>query len=158
MEKSLKEDFSKRYFEKQYSYIKPVIIAEEYLNDSVNKNPTDYKFYCADGYVDGLLVCTERDKETRLDHYDLNWNKLNYTFEKFASNKKIEKPSEFEEMIKIASKISKGIPFVRVDLYEINGKIYFGELTFSPAAGLNDVYNEEGQKHLGDLIDLEKYK
>ncbi len=92
----------------------------------------------------------------RLDDFDLNWNKLDYSLPQYKSNKEFKKPAKLKEMIRIASELSKGMPFVRVDLYEINQKIYFGEFTFSPAAGLIKYYNEEALQHLGSLIEIKK--
>lgn len=158
LKKTLKTDFSKTLLEYHYSEIKPLIIAEEYLDDSKNKNPLDYKFYCYDGIVKSILVCSERDKQLRLDDFDLNWDKLDYTHKEYKSSKEIEKPKHLEQMIEIASKLSKGIPFVRVDLYEIEDKIYFGEYTFTPCGGVIKYYKEEALQELGKGIDLNKYE
>ena len=70
----------------------------------------------------------------------------------------MKKPKKLEKMIEIASKISKGFPFVRVDLYDIKGKIYFGEMTFTPAAGFNFYYNDKFQIELGRKIDINKLR
>ncbi len=153
----LKNDFSESLLEYHYSLINPVILAEEYLDDKKNINPFDYKFYCFDGEVESILLCSEREKKLRLDDFDLNWNKLNYTYDSYKSDKNIPKPKNLDKMIKIASELSRGLPFVRVDLYEIDGKIYFGEFTFTPAAGLIKYYKPEALKKLGEKIDLSKY-
>ena len=158
LSKVKKQNFAKQTLEYHYSYIKPVIMCEEYLDDSKNINPIDYKFYCYDGHVESILVCSERNEKLRLDDFDLNWNKLNYTLDKYKSDKLIDKPKNLDKMIKIASKLSQGFPFVRVDLYEIEDKVYFGELTFTPAAGLIYYYNEDALVHLGSFIDIEKIK
>lgn len=155
---SLKNDFSNNLLEYHYSLINPVIIAEEYLDDKSNKNPLDYKFYCFNGKVESILVCSERDKKLRLDDFDLKWNKLNYTYDEYKSKKNIEKPVNLDKMIKIASDLSKNLPFVRIDLYNIDGKIYFGEFTFTPAAGLIKYYNDDALLNLGEKINLSKYE
>ena len=154
LEKALKSNFAKESLEYHYSLIERCIIAEEYLDDNVNKNPIDYKFYCFNGKVESILVCSERDKELRLDDFDLNWNKLDYTYEKYKSKKELKKPERLNDMIEIASELSKGHAFVRIDLYEINGNIYFGEYTFSPAAGCIYYYKENALNRLGKLVEL----
>ena len=70
------------------------------------------------------MCCTEREKKVKYDYYDLNWNPLNYTLEKYSSKKNIPKPEKLKEMIKIAEDLSKDFKIVRVDLYQIKDKIY----------------------------------
>lgn len=154
LDKNLKNDFSKKNLEYHYKYIEPKIICEEYLKEESRKNPLDYKFYCFNGKVECVLVCSEREENLKLDYYDLDWNCLNYSKEIYRSEKKQVKPEKFEEMIKIAEILSKEFKFVRVDLYNINGKIYFGELTFTPAAGLSSTITDEAADYLGNLIVL----
>lgn len=156
--KAMKQNFAKKDLEYQYSYIEPKLICEEYLNDSKNKLPSDYKFYCFNGKVECVLVCSEREKELRLDYYDKNWNYLDYAKEEYKSKKIQEKPQNYEKMIEIAANLSVGFEFVRVDLYNINGKIYFGELTFSPACGLMNYTKENALNYLGSLIDIEELR
>ena len=160
--KKLKENFAKKTFEYHYSYIKPLIMAEEYLDDGTGKNPLDYKFYVFNGKCDRILVCSERDKELRLDDFDRDWNRLDDTLPKYRSKRKIQKPKNLKKMIKIAEELCKKngevvIPFARVDLYDLNGKIYFGEYTFTPARGLIDYYNQKTLDELGAKLDLNKY-
>lgn len=157
LKKELKEDYSNNLLEHHYQYISPVIIAEEHLNDNGNKNPIDYKFYCFNGKVINLLVCSERETGLRLNDYDINWNELENVKNEFRGRKKIEKPQNFDKMIKICEKLSKGIPFVRIDLYNIDGKIYFGEFTFTPMGGVINYYTDDALKFYGDLIDLNLY-
>lgn len=153
---ALKENFAINNLEYHYSFIEPKIICEEYLDDKKNKLPLDYKFYCYNGKVECILMCSNRDKQLKLDYYDLDWNYLDYAKEEYRSNKKYDKPDCLKEMIDIASDLSKGFEFVRVDLYSLNGKIYFGELTFTPAAGLVQYNTPEALNYLGSLIKLEK--
>lgn len=156
--KLIKVKFAKNLCEYHYSYIEPLIMIEEFLDDKENDRPLDYKFFCYDGYVDSVMVCSDRGNNTKIDFFDSNWNHLNYSKKEKWSDFQIVKPKNLDEMFEIASKISKGFPFVRVDLYNINGKIYFGEMTFTPAAGLSTSYSEEGDLHLGSLLDIEKLK
>lgn len=128
-----------------YSLIKPRIIAEEYLN-SIGENTSiiDYKFHCIKGKVVGILVCYDRDnekKQANFDLYDICWHLTDGIFPQFHKKRRsIPKPSSLEQMIDIAQKISYGFDYVRVDLYEINGKPVFGEMTFTPAGNVMTKY------------------
>lgn len=154
-----KQKFSKAFLEYHYKYIKPVIMCEEYLNDNINKCPYDYKFFCYNGYVPVVLVCADRDTDNTRDFFDSNWNHLDFVnSNKKSKNKGIIKPKNINRMFEIASELSKGYPFVRIDLYNINEKIYFGEMTFTPAAGLSKYYTRECDKFLGSFIDINKLK
>jgi len=154
--KLLKKDYSKSLLEYHYTYINPLIMVEEFLDDFTGEPPLDYKFFCFNGRVDYVMVCSERGKNTKKDFYDINWNHLNYSKKECWSKKGIEKPENLEKMFKIASQISQNFPFVRVDLYYINNKIYFGEMTFTPAAGMSDTYTLEGDIELGKFLDISK--
>ncbi len=158
----LKENFAKKTFEYHYDFIEPLIMAEEYLDDGTGKNPLDYKFYIFNGKCDRILVCSERDKKLRLDDFDTSWNHLDDTLIKYRSDRKIEKPKNLDKMIRIAEELCKKngkvvIPFARVDLYDLNGKIYFGEYTFTPARGLIDYYNQRTLDELGGKLNLSLY-
>lgn len=116
-----------------YLAIKPCIIGEKYLDNNKAGDLIDYKFYCFDGHVECLMVCTERDIKKhsfKVDFFDLDWIKLNVTL--WPSNHEIEKPLSFEQMVEASKKLSKGFPFVRIDFYDINGTAIFGEMTFTP--------------------------
>lgn len=158
LEATRKKNFAKVWFEYHYNYIKPLIYAEEYLDDNSRKNPLDFKIYCTKGKAQSILVCSERDTGLRLNEFDLEWNDLNLTKEEWRNKENIPKPKNLDKMIKIAEKLSQDLPFVRVDLYEINDRIYFGELTFSPAAGICDYYDENSLLEHGKLIDLNDYQ
>lgn len=155
--KNMKKDFSKETFEFHYSNIKPAIMCEEYLKDNVLKNPIDYKFYCFNGKVDGILVCTNRENNLKLNHYDNNWKERNFVIDKYKGNVKNNKPKNLDKMIEIAEIICSKLQlvFCRVDLYNINGKIYLGELTFTPASGMIKYYNQEALDYLGDKLIIE---
>ena len=152
LKKDLKKDYSKGALEYHYSFIEPKIMVEEYLSDNGDSVPEDYKFFCYSGEPKCVMVCTERGKHYKATFFDKKWNKLDYSVH--PSNKAIEKPKNFEKMWKIASELSKDFKFVRVDLYNINGKIYFGELTFSPAAGFSETYTKKADRILGDYLEL----
>ena len=158
LERSLLESYENNKLEYHYSYIKPTIMIEEYLTEESFERPLDYTFFCYDGYVDCVMVCSSRGKNIKKDFFNKNWEHLDYSKKELWSKTEIKCPPNINEMFEIASKISKGFPFVRVDLYNISGKIYFGEMTFTPAAGLSDSYTEEGDIHLGKYININKIK
>lgn len=154
LNKSLKNNFAKNTLEYQYMDIKPRIICEEYIKEGGKINPLDYKFYCFKGRVECVLLCSEREQQLRLDYYDTNWEKLDYAKPEYKSDKIYEKPRNFEKMIEIASKLSEDFPWVRVDLYNVEGRIYIGELTFTPAAGIIKYNTQESLNYLGKLIEI----
>lgn len=151
-----KEKYGYATTELQYVKIKPRIIAEKYLCDEDGKMPLDYKFYCMNGEVKCVLVCSERDDKLRLSYYDLDWNRLPYEKESWSSKKDIDKLKNLKKMIEYAAKLSNGFPFVRVDLYNDNGKIIFGELTFTPACSCAPYYSKKGNKELGEMLEIKK--
>ncbi|SEP62587.1 TupA-like ATPgrasp [Streptococcus equinus] len=150
--KLLKKDFSKNLLEYHYSYIDPVVMFEEYLNDGINEQPFDYKFFCFSGKVKCVMVCTERENSYKSTFFDKDWNFLNYSTH--PSDKEIKQPQNFSKMWNIAEIISSDHKFVRVDLYNIGGKIYFGEMTFTPAAGLSMTYTSEADEILGSYLTI----
>lgn len=156
--KCLKRNYYNFGREWPYKNIKPQIIAEEYIEDDNEEDLKDYKIFCFNGKPQFILVCSNRNgvfKNT--DFYDIKWNLMPFTRENRTNNPKgIEKPNKLEEMLNISKKLSKDIPFVRVDLYEVNEKVYFGELTFYPSSGFEGFQPEEYDKILGDMIKLPK--
>jgi len=140
--------------EPHYFKIKPVIYAEEYIATSDGIMPNDYKIYCFNGVPKIVLVCSERDKALKLTFFDLEWNELDYVTSKYKSSKKISKPKKLSEMVEYAKVLSNPFKFVRVDFYERNNEVLFGELTFTPARCSAEYYNEKGNKELGEMLDL----
>jgi len=132
LSKWLKEDFSKIRKEYQYKNIDRKIICEKFISDK-NSELLDYKFFCFDGKPKFVSVKTKEWES----FFDMNWKNLElYVLLNSKTNeKKISRPENFEKMIKLATKLSSEFQFVRVDLYNIDGKIYFGELTFTHASG-----------------------
>lgn len=127
---SMKRNLYHTHREYPYKDLKPRIIIEKLMVEAGSDSLKDYKFFCFDGEVKMLFIATDRPVDTRFDFFDRDFNHLPFKQGHPLASKPIEKPEGFEEMIVIAEKLSKGIPHVRVDLYNINGKIYFGELTF----------------------------
>ena len=154
--KWLKRDYYLVHREWPYKNIKPKIIAEQYMVDDSGMKLKDYKFFCFNGIAQTILVCSNRNGSFKnTNFYDISWNLQPFTREKHKnSTEQIKKPKNLDEMITVAEKLSKDIPFVRVDLYEINGKVYFGELTFYPSSGFEGFEPEEWDKKLGDMLEL----
>ncbi len=157
LKKSLKNSFYYQYREWPYKDVKPRIIAEEYMEDSSTGELRDYKFFCFDGVAKALFVATERQKageEVKFDFYDINFEHLDFRQGHPNSKEKIQKPETFDKMRELGEKLSKGIPHVRVDFYEVDGKTYFGELTFYHFAGLVPFEPEEWDYAFGEWIKL----
>lgn len=155
--KSLKKNFF--YFAREWPYknVKPRIIIEKYMESKENKELLDYKLMCFNGKVRCSFVCIDRnDKDgLKVNFYDEDWNFMNFRRHYENSERNIEKPYNYEQMKVIAEKLSKNIRFLRVDFYEIDNKLYFGELTFYPGAGYEEFKPEEYDTILGSWINLE---
>lgn len=150
--KWMREKYGYATQELHYTKIKPRIIIEKYLCDENDKMPIDYKIYCFNGKAKCILVCSERDEKLKLSYYDLDWNRENFEKKNWSSKKEILKPDNLNEMIECAEKLSEGFPFVRVDLYDKDDKIVFGELTFTPACCCAPYYSNEGNNILGTFM------
>ena len=157
IELSMSKDFYYAGREYPYKGIKPCIIIEELMVDEKHpdKSIEDYKFFCFNGEPKVMFVATDRSTDCRFDFYDMDFNHLDLVNIHPNSDKIIEKPKMFNEMKEIAAKLSKGMPFVRVDLYELNGKIYFGEYTFFHGGGFRLCEPPEWERKLGDWIKLD---
>ncbi len=161
LKKSMSKDLYKVLREWQYRDVPKRIIAEEYKEDSKTHALDDFKFFCFDGEVKALFIATGRQEyeEPRFDYFDADFNHLDLIQHHPMSGKEIEKPATFEKMKQIAMKLSKGIPAVRVDLYEVDGKVYFGEYTFTHHGGFVPFYPEKWDYVFGSWIKLpSKYK
>lgn len=156
LSRTLSEDFSTQSLEPHYHNIQRKIICEEFLPHKPGTLPSDYKFYCFNGKVDCILLCSDRENQYKMDYYSLDWQYLPYAKSEYRSHKKHKKPKNLKEMIRVAEKLSKDFPFVRIDLYNINGKIYFQEMTFTPAAGISTRNTDDAFNHFGSLIKLPK--
>lgn len=154
----------KNYFyigrEWPYKNVKPRIIIEKYMEDTNGEVLRDYKFMCFNGKVKCSFVCSNRYSESgiNVDFFDMEWKKMPFERHYKNSNVDIAKPVNYELMIKLSEKLSKDIPFVRVDWYEIKGKVYFGELTFYPGDGLEEFTPEKYDEILGSWISLPNMK
>jgi len=158
IEKSLKSNFFYIGREYQYRNIKPMIICEKFISDN-GKVPMDYKIYCFNGKPDVILVCRDRfSKNTHRASYlffDQKWNFQ--PLDKGDENLQdvdIPKPENLDEMIEIAKKLSEDFMFARIDLYNIKGKIYFGEITLSPNSGFDPDIKYETDLMFGKKLEI----
>lgn len=157
IEACLKKNFFWWGREWPYKNVKPRILAERFMEDEKTAELRDYKFFCFDGEVKALFVATERQKageEVKFDFFDADFNHLPIRNGHPNADVWPEKPACFEEMKRLASKLSEGVPHLRVDLYEVNGKIYFGELTFAHFSGMTPFEPEEWDYTFGSWITL----
>lgn len=156
IERCLKRNYYTNSREWVYRDIEPQIIIEKYMVDESGYELKDYKFFCFDGKVKAMFMATDRgsDAETKFDFFDRDFNHLNFTNGHPNSDKELKKPDKFNEMIELAEKISEGFPHERVDLYNINGKLYFGEITFFHWSGLKPFKPEKWDKIFGDWFKL----
>lgn len=158
LEESLHTDYYLISREWPYKNVPRKIIAEEYIEDVETGEARDYKFFCFGGNVKALFVATERSTDTKFDFFDTQFNHLPIINGHPNANCEIKKPDRFDEMIQISEELSKGIPHVRVDLYEINHRIYFGELTFFHYSGLVPFEPMEWDETFGKWLVLPETK
>lgn len=141
-----------------YKNVPRKIIAEQFMESRPNVGDLpDYKFFCFNGEVKAMFIASDRQKkgeETKFDYFDSDFNPLPFRQSHPHSKVLPEKPVHFNRMKEIASSLSKGIPHVRVDLYEVQDKVYFGELTLFHFSGFSPFYPEEWDKRLGDMLKL----
>lgn len=154
----IKRDYFYACREYPYKNLNRHIIAEAYMIDESkpDKSIEDYKFFCFDGEPKIMFVATERNIDVKFDFFDMDFNHLDIVNIHPQSNKSIKKPEKFDEMKEIAAMLSKGMKQVRIDLYELNGEIYFGEYTFFHGAGFGEFHPYEWELRLGEWIDLDR--
>ena len=161
IEKAMKVNYYWGEREWPYKNVKPRILAEKYMEDSELGDLRDYKFFTFDGEVKALFIATERasvSEETKFDFFDADFNHLPFTNGHPNAEVMPKKPQNFERMKQLASKLSRGIPHLRVDFYEVDGEIYFGELTFSHWGGMVPFDPPEWDGIFGSWIELPKKK
>lgn len=154
LQESLNSDIYINYREWPYKDVPKRIIAEQFLSDESGDELKDYKFFCFNGKVRCFKVDFDRFIEHKANYYDRDANLLPFGEVCFMPdfNRIFEKPKNYDKMIEIAETLSQGIPFVRVDLYNADGRIYFGEMTFFPAAGMGKFEPEEWDSKLGEWL------
>lgn len=158
LNKWLKKQFGLKQAEPHYLRIRPLIIAEDVLREKnpISSSLIDYKIWCFDGKAFGTWACYNRHRFVAdTEWHDLEWNYRPewsvFTDHYKDGHGRVPKPKNYESMISFAEELSKGFPQVRVDLYNINGQIYFGELTFTSAGGHNNFYSDEVLYEMGKL-------
>lgn len=142
-----------------YKSVKPCVIAEQYMEDQETGELRDYKFYTFGGKVRAVMVSSNRqnrEKQTTFDYFDENYNWMDYQWGNPNAAVKPEKPKRFETMKILAEMLSQNIPHVRVDFYEVNGKVYFGEMTFFDGSGFAKIEPSSWDAVLGGWLTLPK--
>lgn len=162
--KRLRRGLKKNYYwqnrEWPYKNVKRQIIAEEFIEEVGRQDLSDYKFFCFNGEPRYCQVIRDRNTLETIDFYDMEWNHMPFTgLNPVAKNglTAVEKPMHLTSMIDICRKLAKDIPFSRIDLYVVNNREYFGEITFYPASGLGCFTPNEWDYTLGELINLKKF-
>lgn len=125
--------------------------------DSESIDLPDYKFFCFNGVPQYCQVIRDRHKKETIDFYNMSWKHQEFVgLNPLARNgdSPVECPPHFDLMKRLCRQLSEGIPFVRVDLYVVGDKVYFGEMTFFPASGLGVFEPEVWQEKMGQLIQL----
>lgn len=156
LQKSFKSNIYKTHREWPYKNVEKRIIAEQYIEDE-NGELNDYKFSCFDGYVHDVMVCLDRSTgDMKFYFFDSGWNllRINQRGKNAPEGFTLPKPEGIDKMFELASKLSKGLPYSRIDMYCVNGHPYFGEITFFPQSGFDRNYLPETEIMYGNLIHL----
>ena len=153
--KWLKTNYGKKTLELHYSNIKPRIIIEKYIGE-LDALPVEYKIHVFNGVAKSMYVVTGRGKDIRYNNYYIDWTPFDGS--QFNGWKKTDyeltPPKSWKEMVKIAEKLGGFCPFVRVDLYNVNGKIYFSEFTFTPAKGTLILDDDKCDFEMGEWLKI----
>ena len=156
--KWLKTNYGKKTVELHYAKIKPQIIIEKLLQEK-GKLPIEYKIHVFNGKARSMYVVTSRGIDIRYNNYYIDWTPFDGS--QFNGWKKtdypLDKPSNWDDMVKMAETLAEPFPFVRVDLYDIDGKIYFSEMTFTPAKGTLILDDDQCDFEMGEWLDISKY-
>lgn len=148
----LNENYYYRYREWPYKNIKPRIIIDQYLKSNDSSKLLDYKFWCING-TPIYMYCTIKGGDIYENFYDMDFNPVNISHGFRRRIPELPKPVNFSLMKEFAAKLSNNIPFVRVDFFEVNEQLYFGEFTFYDWGGMN-LLNDNWEKRIGELIKL----
>lgn len=156
LEHSLKHSVYPNLREWPYKNVKPMILAEQLLESDGKHDLMDYKFYCFNGIPKILLIASNRFTAHNFNYFDMDFNPLSIvsTAGKPIDNKMIRKPDCFDEMKSIAKTLAQGRPHIRVDLYEVAGKVFFGELTFFDSSGFDNLNSDIIDQEWGSWITL----
>lgn len=155
IEAALKQNFYYIGREWPYKDVKPRIIAEQYMEDHVDGELRDYKFFCFDGEPKVMFVASDRASDhVKFDYFDLDFNHLDIKQKYPHAEKPLRKPVTFDHMIELSKVLSKGFPHVRVDFYEVDGHLYFGELTFYHFSGFMPFEPAKWDTIFGEWLEL----
>lgn len=155
IERCLKYNFYYIGREWPYKNIKSKILIEEYMEDREGKDLKDYKFFCFNGTPKAMFVASDRAKgRTKFDYYDLEFKHLDIIQHYPNSLEPIKKPKNFEKMIELSEKLSKGFNHVRIDFYEVEGRVYFGEITFYHFSGFQPFVPKKWDEIFGEWLSL----
>ena len=159
--RSLQDWLSRSYYahkrEWQYRDVPNRVIVEEFLADENGGIPSQYQFFCfRRGDNQTILVQVDFDEQTnhRRDYYDLDWKRMPFASRVPNAEREAQRPDRLDDMVEVARQLSEDFPFVRVDLYLVQDRIYFGELTFTSGGGMSSFEPAEWDRRLGDLIGL----
>lgn len=160
VKKTLQEGLRENYYltkrEWPYKGVPRKIVCEPFMEDSDTSELTDYKIHCFNGKPEFILVCSGRFSKDGLheDFYSPDWEKLDVKRPHCPTSTFIPRPEKLDELLALAAELSSGYPFMRTDFYIINDKVYFGEITLYPAAGMEPFEPRERDKQFGDLLAL----
>lgn len=159
----LKRGLSENYFlvnrEWPYKDVPRRILAEKYIEQTTERPLDDYKFFCFDGEPRYCQVIKDRTTQETIDFFDMDWNHQDFiglNTQAVHAAMSIPRPETFERMKDIARKLSEGKPFTRVDLYEVDGKQYFGEVTLFPMSGFGHFTPNNIDEMMGEMLHLSK--
>ena len=156
LNKALKSNYYLRFREWPYKDVKPRIIAEQYMEDTSTSELRDYKIYTFNGKAKVCMINQDRGHHTRADYFDREYTWLDFTWGYDHADVPPKKPLNYEKMFELAEKLASDIPELRVDFYEVNGRIYFGELTFFDGSGFDHINPVEWDYKLGSWLELPK--
>lgn len=156
LRRGLAQDYFLHGREWPYKNVPRKIIGEQYLADASGHGLRDYKFYCFDGRMALSMINSDRFSPvpTKADYFDRNFDRLDFTWGYQRSAVPPERPEQYDQMIAAAEKLAVGLPHVRVDLYLVGGRIYFGELTFFDGSGFSPILPQTWDRRLGALLRL----
>lgn len=152
LKKWLKEDFSRFNLELHYRNMEHKIVCEKYLGG----NMTDYKFFCFNGKVEFMYISEglDHDDTATIAFFDRDGHPAKFRRDDYDVNRNARIPKEFEKMCHLSEKLAEPFPFVRVDWFDVDGKIYFSELTFVPCAGIMPFNPKEYDLICGEMLKL----
>ena len=161
LKKALTQNYYYLWREWPYKNINPRIIGEKFIQNADGTPIVDYKFYCFGGEPRYFMYSVgEANHHVRNCKFDMTGKNIDYLFKRkpALSDEEIKLPDNLDEMIKVVRILCKGYPHIRIDLYNVDGHIYFGEMTFYTGDGFINIDNKEYSQQLADLIDIEPYK